>query len=246
MVLLSDQRLATSCRAQSLGELGAPPFEFRDEFAHPSVPRAGQPDRGPERRHHDPAQVFVLLGRVLRPFGAAHEPPPRLVPLVAGQTHGRAEERRRHRVLDESFPQVVHDDRRGVRQPVQHAEDRGVDVVGAVHPDGRVLPGQVEQVVAFVERAPEGTGDRGDHLLRRLRAALLFEPRVVVDGHAGEGRHLFTTEARGAPPSAGPDPDVLRAEQLPSAAEEVGEGCTVHAPSLLRPSRRSQGAPVPR
>ena len=107
-------------------------------------------------------------------------------------------------------------------------------------------PFSVTVVVPFVERAAEGTGDRRDHLLRRLRAALLFEPRVVVDGHAGEGRHLFTTEARGAPPSAGPDPDVLRAEQLATASEEVGERSTVHAPSLLRPPSGSQGPPVPR
>jgi hypothetical protein len=42
------------------------------------------------------------------------------------------------------------------------------------------VPGETEQVVALVDREVQALGDRRDHLLRRLRADLAFDARVVV------------------------------------------------------------------
>ena len=40
------------------------------------------------------------------------------------------------------------------------------------------VPGQAEQVVAFVEGEVQALRDRGDHLLRRRRTGAAFESRV--------------------------------------------------------------------
>jgi hypothetical protein len=42
------------------------------------------------------------------------------------------------------------------------------------------VPGEAEQVITLVEAEVQALGDRCDHLLRRLRADLAFDARVVV------------------------------------------------------------------
>jgi hypothetical protein len=85
------------------------------------------------------------------------------------------------------------------------------------------VPGHLEQVVAFRPAQPQRPGQRREHLLARLRAALLFQPGVVVGRHHGQGGDLFPPQALGPPPHPRGQPDVPGAQRLAAAAQEVGE-----------------------
>lgn len=52
---------------------------------------------------------------------------------------------------------------------------------------------QHEQVVTLVQGQVQPPGERGQHLLRRVRPALLLDPTVVVDlrGRGQSGAHLL-------------------------------------------------------
>lgn len=63
-------------------------------------------------------------------------------------------------------------------------------------PARRLFTGEVEEVVAFVLRQAQGAGQRGEHLAGRARAPGLFQPRVVVRGHAGQLGHLLAAQPR--------------------------------------------------
>ena len=63
-------------------------------------------------------------------------------------------------------------------------------------------------MVALVEVVAQRAGECGDDRLRRVRAAALLDPRVVVGGHARERRHLLPTQAGGAAAHAVGQPDV--------------------------------------
>ncbi len=52
-------------------------------------------------------------------------------------------------------------------------------------------------MIAFVEREMQALSDGGDHLLRRLWAALLLEAGVVVGRHVAESGDLFAAETVG-------------------------------------------------
>ena len=108
----------------------------------------------------------------------------------------------------------------------------GRDVVAAQRPRRRRVAGEPEQVVALIEREPQAAGDRGEHLLRRLRTAALLEPAVVVDRHVAESGDLLAAQTRGAAPRAAPQADILRLQRLAATAEEVRQLCSVHDPSL--------------
>jgi hypothetical protein len=101
-------------------------------------------------------------------------------------------------------------------------------VVGAQRAHRRVVPGDAEQVVALVQRQPQPAGDRGEHLLRRLRSAALLEPAVVVGGHAAQRRDLLPAQPAGAPARAPRQPDVLGLQGLTAGAQEVGQLDSVH------------------
>ncbi|GMA87275.1 hypothetical protein GCM10025868_25250 [Angustibacter aerolatus] len=133
------------------------------------------------------------------------------------------EQRDRGRGLQQRLAHPVHHHRGGVLQAVEHPHEPGTDVVVARHPPRRVVPGQPEQVVALVERQPQAAGDRPEHLLRRLRPALLLEPAVVVGRHAAQRGDLLAAQARGAPPRAARQPDVLGLQRLAAGAQQVGE-----------------------
>jgi uncharacterized oxidoreductase len=95
-----------------------------------------------------------------------------------------------------------------------------------------VAAGDQEQVVALVVAQPEGAGQRGQHLLARLRTALLFQARVVVGGHGGERRDLLASQARSPPARTRGQADVFRPELFPAAAQEGREFRTIHKSSM--------------
>ena len=140
--------------------------------------------------------------------------------LIADQGDGQV-------VLHERHAEVGHH-LGGRVEPVEHAHQRRVDVLGPPRPRGRRLAGQAEQVVALVQAEPQPARERREHLLGRLRAALLLEPRVVVGRHVREQRHLLAAQALGAAPFAGAEPDVLGLQRLAAAAQEVGQLRTIH------------------
>jgi hypothetical protein len=84
------------------------------------------------------------------------------------------------------------------------------------------MAGEQEQVVAVLQREMQAAGDRGEHLLGRVRPALLLDARVVVGGHAAERRHLLAPQSTGTPALPAGQPDVLRLQRLASLPQEVG------------------------
>ena len=93
----------------------------------------------------------------------------------------------------------------------------------------RGMPGELEQVVALVEREPQRAGDRADRLLGRPRAAALLEPRVEVGRHVRERRDLLAPQAGRPAPPAGAEADVVGLQRRAPAAQEVGKSVAVHA-----------------
>ena len=75
---------------------------------------------------------------------------------------------------------------------------------------GWVVPGEAEQVVAFVEGQMQPLRDRGDHLLGRVRAALPLEPAVVVGGDVAERGDFFAAQTSGSAPLPTRESDVFR------------------------------------
>lgn len=148
-------------------------------------------------------------------------------------------------VLHERLPEVGDDLRRGVLESVEDPHEPGAHMVGAVHPRWRRVPGETEEVVPLVQRQPQPAGDRRHHLLRRLRATLLLQPRVVVRRHRAERRDLLTPQPRRTPPLPRTEPHVGRLQRLPPAPQEVGEPSAVHPPSLRLDRDPNQGPPVP-
>ena len=117
----------------------------------------------------------------------------------------------------------------------QHPHQAGVDVVGAQRAVRRAVPAEAEEVIALVQRQAQATRDRRRHLLGGLRAALLLQTAVVVDGHAAESRDFLAPQSGGPPPGTARQPDVLRLQSLAALAQEIGQLRAVHraASSLL-------------
>lgn len=86
---------------------------------------------------------------------------------------------------------------------------------------------------------------RGQHLGRRMRAALLFETGVIVGRDRGQAGNLVTAQAGCAAADAGRQPDVSWSEPLATVAQQVGEGGSIHVPRVPERRRRSQGRAVP-
>ena len=141
-------------------------------------------------------------------------------PLVRGLV---AEERHRGRGLHQGLARTGDDHRGRVGEPVEYPHEPGVDVVGATRAARRRVAAELEQVVALVERQAQPAGQRAEHLLARVRAALLLDAAVVVGGHPGQGGDLLAAQPAGAPTRAARHPDVLGLERLAAGAEEVGE-----------------------
>jgi hypothetical protein len=72
------------------------------------------------------------------------------------------------------------------------------------------VPGEAEQVVAFVEGQMQTLRDRGDHLPGRVRSAFPFEPAVVVGGDVAERGDFFAAQTGGSAPLPARETDVFR------------------------------------
>ena len=119
------------------------------------------------------------------------------------------------------------------------------DMLAAQRSHRRGVTRQPEQVVALVEREPQAAGDRGEHLLRRLRTATLLEPAVVVHRHVAQRGDLFAAQSGGAPPRAAAKADVFGLQHLAPTTEEVGQLRSVHASSLRECGAAEQGTGSP-
>ena len=112
---------------------------------------------------------------------------------------------------------------------VEDAHQRRADVVGAPPARPAACAGELEQVVALVERQPQRAGDRADICSDGRDPRPLLEPRVEVGRHVRERRDLLAPQA-GRPPARGrAEADVLGLQRRAPAAQEVGESVAVHA-----------------
>lgn len=66
-----------------------------------------------------------------------------------------------------------------------------------------------EEVVSFAERQMQPLSDRGDHLLRRLRAAFLLKARVIVGRHVTQRGDFLAPQPGGATTLPAGQPDIL-------------------------------------
>nr|BFF25432.1 hypothetical protein GCM10025732_33970 [Glycomyces mayteni] len=169
----------------------------------------------------------MLLGRVPLPHGRDGEPPEPQAPLGPGEPRGVPGQRHAEGRLPQRLAQFRDDLGGRVAEPVEDAQQPGADVLADDPRDGRPVPREAEQVVAFDARQVQALRDRGEHLLRRLRAALAFEPRVVVHGHVAQRRDLLAAQARGPAPRAPRQPHVLRLQRLAPRPEEPGQSGAV-------------------
>ncbi len=103
----------------------------------------------------------------------------------------------------------------------------------------------MEQVITLVlgqaQGARESSQDRGG----RVRAAALFEARVVVGRDGGESGDLVATQTGRAAPTSGRQSDIGRVEPLAAVAQQVGESSAVHPSTVPRRATTIQGAAIP-
>jgi hypothetical protein len=97
----------------------------------------------------------------------------------------------RDRVLRQHVGQVGQHQGGAVVEPVEDPQQGGADVLAVVEAGGGVVADEAEEVVAFVQGQAQRAGQGGGDLHGGLRAALLFEPGVVVGGHVGQRGDLF-------------------------------------------------------
>jgi len=168
----------------------------------------------------------IRLPLVIR-FGVAAacvgigEPAKEIAARETGVPHLGTEQRDGEPVLHDGLGQVGEDHRGSVLEPVEHPEQGWADMVRGAQPRRCGVAGQPEQVIALVEGEPQGPRDRAEHLLRRLRAALLLQPRVVIRRHAGQRGDLLAAQAQSATAYPGAEPEVARLQALTALAQEV-------------------------
>ncbi len=83
--------------------------------------------------------------------------------------------------------------------------------------------GQGEQVAAFRGIQQQRVRDRLQHLRGRADGTSLFEPGVPGHPDRGQLGDLLAAQSRRAPPVGDADPDLVRADPFPAAAQERGE-----------------------
>ena len=67
-----------------------------------------------------------------------------------------------------------------------------------------------------------------------MRAALLFESRVVVDRHSGKRRDLLTPKPAGSAALSDAETDVCGLQRLAAPTEELGEARSIDGAHLAR------------
>src|ERR1700722_10210839 len=108
------------------------------------------------------------------------------------------------------------------------------------------MPCRSAEVVAVGTGEPGRPRGGGEHLLARLRAALLLQARVVVRRHDGEGGDFLAPQAGGPAPGTVRQADIRPPQRLTAAAQEVRESCSVHVSSIGRALAADPGTVGPR
>ena len=86
------------------------------------------------------------------------------------------------------------------------------------------MAGESVQMITFVQGQPQRSGQSGQHLLRRLWAALLLEPGVVVGRHRCQRSDFLPPQAGRPPPPTAGQSDVLGLQGIAMPAEEICQG----------------------
>jgi hypothetical protein len=177
------------------------------------------------------------LGRVHEPAVVAAAGHTGVAGLVAEQRHGQ-------RIHREGVDQVGLHQGRGVVHAVQDPHQRRADVFGALEASRGVVADEDEEMVAFVEGQSQRPGESRGDLDGGLRSTLLFQPGVVVGGHAGELRDLLAAQPLRTPARPLDQPDVPGAQHLTPAAQELRQPLLVHAPILTASGPPTQRPPI--
>ncbi len=115
---------------------------------------------------------------------------------------------------------------------------------GALESGRGVVADEDEEVVAFVQGQPQGPGESRGDLDGGLRSTLLFQPGVVVGGHAGELRDLLAAQPLRTPARPLDQPDVAGPQHLTPATQEIRQFLLVHAPILVASRPPIQRPPI--
>ena len=99
-------------------------------------------------------------------------------------------------------------------------------------------------MVAFVQGQPQRPGESRGDLDGGLRSPLLFQPGVVVGGHAGELRDLLAAQPLRTPARPLDQPDVAGTQRLTPVAQEFRQFLLVHAPILAASRSTIQRPPI--
>lgn len=140
----------------------------------------------------------MVLGRNNRSGRGVHEPAETNAPVGALSSGQVTKESDAEGSLAQRLTQFCDDFGGGIGEPVKDAEHPGIDVIAPGFTGRWLVASESEQVVAFLPAEVETLGDRGDHLLRRLRSPLAFDAHVVVRRHVAQRRDLLAPEASGA------------------------------------------------
>jgi hypothetical protein len=228
------------------------PRELRAHLLQPAhqvaCPRAcpHRPVGGAQVGDQGAALPVPVLLWVAQPCRRVGEP---AVDVAAGQARvpgSDAEQCLGHLIGHQRLPQAGQDQRGGVGQPVKDAQQRRDDMRRGRGRRWSVVPGEPVQVVAFVAGQPERPGERGKHLLTRLRAAPLLQPGVIVGGHHGQGRDLLAAKPLRAATYTRGKAHVHGPQRLPAVPQEVRQSYSVHTFSIGHQARAKQGSPIPR
>jgi hypothetical protein len=171
--------------------------------------------------------VLVVVGVVLGAGRRVGEPPVGHAPGRTGDGRGVPGEGDPETGLPQRLTEFRDDLGGAVGEPVEDAQQPGTDVLAGRSSRRRVMSGQPEQMVAFVQREMQTLGDGGDQAFRGERPAFLLEPAVVVGGDVTESSDFFAAKPCGPPPLPAGKTDVLGLQQLPTATQELGKARSI-------------------
>lgn len=100
-----------------------------------------------------------------------------------------------------------------------------------------LVAGEKEDVIALVESEMEALRDRRHHLLRRLRASLPLQARVVVDRHVAQSRNLLAPKPVGTSALPAGNADVLRLQRLAALPKELCQSDAIDHAAILAQAR---------
>lgn len=127
--------------------------------------------------------VIVIGCGIKRAAGRIGEPPICGAPLGALEVRVVPEEGDGAPVLGERLSNGPHDLGGSIGEAVKNVHEPGADMAAGPRPGGSRMPGEKQQVVAFVNVQSQSTSERIDHLHGRLRTGTTLQTSEVVGGH---------------------------------------------------------------